>query len=284
MGILKTLVQVLIVFSILVVAFAFAFYILMSGEESPSHQTIGLSMLSVFVMMLGNIYYIENWVRPFVDPDPYTMHFSSLSFLILVAFIVLIAILLMNLLIGLAVGDIESVQRNARLRRLAMQVDIFTELERKLSQRFLEFVDKTETKHYPNMRCHRMAKFVNSLVHFEEEDSFDKKLEDPDVDHKVYMFDEFARQRKKIDKLQLALEKQFELVRLVVQKMEIKSEDDGVEDDDSDDEQSPHGWGPGNWRKSSNWQKTSIINFWKREVSAKKRSPDEIALRSSSPT
>lgn len=37
---------------------------------------------------------------------------------------VLMPILLMNLLIGLAVGDIESVRRNAQLKRLAMQVSI----------------------------------------------------------------------------------------------------------------------------------------------------------------
>lgn len=37
-------------------------------------------------------------------------------------FMVLMPILLMNLLIGLAVGDIESVRRNAQLKRLAMQV------------------------------------------------------------------------------------------------------------------------------------------------------------------
>lgn len=35
---------------------------------------------------------------------------------------ILMPILLMNLLIGLAVGDIESVRRNAQLKRLAMQV------------------------------------------------------------------------------------------------------------------------------------------------------------------
>ena len=35
---------------------------------------------------------------------------------------ILMPILLMNLLIGLAVGDIESVKRNAQLKRLAMQV------------------------------------------------------------------------------------------------------------------------------------------------------------------
>lgn len=36
---------------------------------------------------------------------------------------ILMPILLMNLLIGLAVGDIESVRRNAQLKRLAMQVN-----------------------------------------------------------------------------------------------------------------------------------------------------------------
>jgi len=44
------------------------------------------------------------------------------SFGILGIFMVFMPILLMNLLIGLAVGDIESVRRNAQLKRLAMQV------------------------------------------------------------------------------------------------------------------------------------------------------------------
>lgn len=56
----------------------------------------------------------------------------------------------MNLLIGLAVGDIESVRRNAQLKRLAMQVDLHTELERKLPQMWLERADKTELIEYPN--------------------------------------------------------------------------------------------------------------------------------------
>lgn len=63
---------------------------------------------------------------------------------------VLMPILLMNLLIGLAVGDIESVRRNAQLKRLAMQVVLHTELERKLPQIWLERVDKMELIEYPN--------------------------------------------------------------------------------------------------------------------------------------
>lgn len=65
-------------------------------------------------------------------------------------FMILMPILLMNLLIGLAVGDIESVRRNAQLKRLAMQVVLHTELERKLPRRWLEKVDKTELIEYPN--------------------------------------------------------------------------------------------------------------------------------------
>jgi transient receptor potential cation channel subfamily A member 1 len=50
----------------------------------------------------------------------------------------------------LAVGDIESVRRNAQLKRLAMQVVLHSELERKLPQIWLEKIDKTELIEYPN--------------------------------------------------------------------------------------------------------------------------------------
>lgn len=63
---------------------------------------------------------------------------------------ILMPILLMNLLIGLAVGDIESVRRNAQLKRLAMQVVLHTELERKLPQIWLEKINKNELIEYPN--------------------------------------------------------------------------------------------------------------------------------------
>lgn len=51
---------------------------------------------------------------------------------------VLMPILLMNLLIGLAVGDIESVRRNAQLKRLAMQVSEYNNLGRHFWKTFLK--------------------------------------------------------------------------------------------------------------------------------------------------
>ena len=62
--------------------------------------------------------------------------------------------------IGLAVGDIEAVQKNARLKRLAMQVQLHTEIERKLPQRILEWVDKKEWKEYVGGRIGAISKVI----------------------------------------------------------------------------------------------------------------------------
>ncbi|OQV14799.1 putative Transient receptor potential cation channel subfamily A member 1 [Hypsibius exemplaris] len=77
-------------------------------------------------------------------------------------FIITVSILLMNLLIGLAVGDIGNVQREATLRRIGMQVDLHTGLERRLPEWILKRVAFQEDKYYPNrpagfLRKHKTA-------------------------------------------------------------------------------------------------------------------------------
>jgi transient receptor potential cation channel subfamily A protein 1 len=69
--------------------------------------------------MMGGWDFNSIFVEPHHDgnlPYPY------LNFFFLVLFIILMPILFVNLLIGLAVGDIEMVLRDAKLKRLAMQV------------------------------------------------------------------------------------------------------------------------------------------------------------------
>lgn len=100
-----------------------------------------MSLLRTFTMMLGEIDFIGTYVQPyFREDDPYLhsaedngttsvlesnkhLPFPLPAFVMLGIFMILMPILLMNLLIGLAVGDIESVRRNAQLKRLAMQVN-----------------------------------------------------------------------------------------------------------------------------------------------------------------
>ncbi|MGH0139985.1 UNVERIFIED_CONTAM: hypothetical protein FKN15_070197 [Acipenser sinensis] len=52
--------------------------------------------------------------------------------------------------IGLAVGDIAEVQRNACLKRIAMQIDLHTNLEEKLPYWFMKRVDQVKVTVFPN--------------------------------------------------------------------------------------------------------------------------------------
>lgn len=84
-----------------------------------------MSLLRTFAMMLGEIDLLGTYVQPLYSSDQdRTIPYPVPVFLMLGVFMVLMPILLMNLLIGLAVGDIESVRRNAQLKRLAMQVSL----------------------------------------------------------------------------------------------------------------------------------------------------------------
>ena len=69
------------------------------------------------MMMLGELDYDHAYLDT-VDEQ----HFSNINLLILLLFAIIMPILLMNLLVGLAIGDLMQIQQNARLKRLAMQV------------------------------------------------------------------------------------------------------------------------------------------------------------------
>lgn len=119
-----------------------------------------MSLIRTFSMMLGEMDFVGMYVEPFHKSE---LPFAVPVFLILSLFMILMPILLMNLLIGLAVGDIESVRRNAQLKRLAMQVVLHTELERKLPAVWLEKVDKLELKEYPNDTKCKLG-FMDSML------------------------------------------------------------------------------------------------------------------------
>lgn len=233
--ILQTLIKVLMVFSILIIAFGLAFYILLSQITSApgnhhSFSTIPMSLIRTFSMMLGELDFVGTYVTPFYSGK---LPFPIPAFIILCLFMVLMPILLMNLLIGLAVGDIESVRRNAQLKRLAMQVVLHTELERKLPQMWLEKVDKTELIEYPNDTKLKLG-FLDSILRkwFCNPFTDDSKagLEMVLDSNEDFISMELDKQKRKLRDITVALDQQHQLLRLIVQKMEIKTEADDVDE------------------------------------------------------
>ncbi|EGW09908.1 Transient receptor potential cation channel subfamily A member 1 [Cricetulus griseus] len=136
-----------------------------------------LSLIQTFTMMLGDINYRDAFLEPLLKKE---LAYPILTFGQLILFTMFVPIVLMNLLIGLAVGDIAEVQKHASLKRSAMQVELHTNLEKKLPLWYLRKVDQKSTI---------VLKDLTSL-----------------------------------------LEKQHELIKLIIQKMEIISE---TEDEDN---------------------------------------------------
>lgn len=167
--------------------------------------------------MLGELDFIGTYVQPMHADE---LLFPVPAFLILGLFMILMPILLMNLLIGLAVGDIESVRRNAQLKRLAMQVVLHSELERKLPAVWLEKVDKLELKEYPNDTKCKLG-FMDSVLRkwfcnpFTDEGKagLDMVLDT----NEDFIINEIDKQKRKLREISLALEQQHQLLRLIVQ-------------------------------------------------------------------
>ncbi|XP_032152220.1 transient receptor potential cation channel subfamily A member 1 [Sapajus apella] len=218
--ILKTLLRSTVVFVFLLLAFGLSFYVLLNLQDAYSSPL--LSIIQTFSMMLGDINYRESFLEPYLRNE---LAYPVLSFAQLIFFTLFVPIVLMNLLIGLAVGDIAEVQKHASLKRIAMQVELHTSLEKKLPLWFLHKVDQKSTIVYPNKPRSGGILFHIFFFLF---CTGEIRQEIPNADTSLEM--EILKQKYRLKDLTFLLEKQHELIKLIIQKMEIISE---TEDEDN---------------------------------------------------
>ncbi|XP_039201373.1 transient receptor potential cation channel subfamily A member 1 [Crotalus tigris] len=219
--ILKTLIRIIVVFFFLMLAFGLSFHVLLGSQET--YGTPYLSVMQTFSMMLGDVNYREAFLEPMlVDKLP----FPFLSFLILILFSLLIPILLMNLLIGLAVGDIAEVQKFAAMKRIAMQINLHTNLEKKLPYWFLNRVDQQSMVIYPNR-----SRFGGVMSMFQYCFGWDNLASDAkNADAAIEL--ELLKQKYRLKDTANMVEKQHDLLKQIAKKMEVISV---VEDEDLND-------------------------------------------------
>ncbi len=140
----KTVVLVLFVTSFLLLAFAFSFYILAGNLSEFSH--VGYAFLSVFSFMLGELPY-----DMYVSQDATgSLSFGGLVLVFLLLLAILMSIALANLLIGLAVGDIERVKFNAILQRKDIEIEFFSQLDASIPKGTLIRFSQPSHTLYPN--------------------------------------------------------------------------------------------------------------------------------------
>ena len=85
----------------------------------PEFGDPGLSFVSVFDMALGGLNYVDRFVISDIKP------FRIDNLIIFTIFMVIVPISLMNLLIGVAVGDIDAIQSQAKMKLVTLRVRNF---------------------------------------------------------------------------------------------------------------------------------------------------------------
>ena len=139
-----TLIKVLLICIVFIIAFALSFYILLS--EQSLFSSIGNSFFITFSYLLGEIDY-NSYVGL---KEGRMLQYPILTFFFVLAAAVLLAVVVMNLLIGLAVGDIDKIRQNAIIKQRSDEVRIFTKLDNWLPLLFLRRFNVRFIKNYPN--------------------------------------------------------------------------------------------------------------------------------------
>ena len=119
----RTVFQVLTISLFLILAFALAFYVLI--DTDPSFSRLRYSLIRVFFFMLGE-FQQELLVSQDIEGE---LRYGGFVFLFLFTAAILLSIIMANLLIGLAVGDIEKIKKNASIERLEILILYFHQID-----------------------------------------------------------------------------------------------------------------------------------------------------------
>ncbi|XP_052340017.1 transient receptor potential cation channel subfamily A member 1-like isoform X2 [Oncorhynchus keta] len=170
-----------------------------------------------------------------------------LFFFLMLAFALVFHALMLNQ-IGLAVGDIAEVKRTAGLKRIAMQIELHTNLEEKMPYWLLKRVDQSFFTIYPNRKCSK-ASILNFWSQGETKEVQTRLMTNSSNSTSVEA--ELRRQKYRLKEISSVLEKQHDLMKLMIQKMEITSEAD-----EHDGPTEVKGY-----RQRSNWGKAKGSNW-----------------------
>ncbi|XP_068149170.1 transient receptor potential channel pyrexia [Drosophila tropicalis] len=113
----------------LLVAFGLSFAVLFN--DYPAFENITWSFLKSITMMSGELEYEDIFYGDYAVKFPITAHIIFLSFVLLVT------VILTNLMVGLAVSDIQGLQVSASLDRLVRQAELVSRLESLFFSRLL---------------------------------------------------------------------------------------------------------------------------------------------------
>ncbi|XP_055348321.1 transient receptor potential cation channel subfamily A member 1-like [Paramacrobiotus metropolitanus] len=259
--VMRTLIEAMCVFFVVVVAFSLTFTLLNPMKLLPddpafyerqhdndqlddiyftAYSTLQTSILRVSDQMIGDADVIVNFISPIQNK---LMLFPVSTYILGMLSMAIITMLVQALINGLTLGDIRKVRDTLILRRRAMQVDLHAEIEEKLPARLLSKWRKTNVFVYPNRLQSRFLKGVfryltNADIKIDKDDdkASDGTLNKQNVDweqNAVIIKAELMEQNTVTDSLTAKMEQQQELLRLIVMQLGITLENDAGSTEDA---------------------------------------------------
>ncbi|KAF5398674.1 hypothetical protein PHET_08441 [Paragonimus heterotremus] len=114
------------------------------GLQIKVYDSIGWALFQTLMMMVGEYDHTQLIVEPYLDGMSATIYIPELTFPFFAAFVFLVPITLMNLLIGLAVGDIDQVRRSATQKLISQRVYWLDSLERRCPMWLYQRINVTQ--------------------------------------------------------------------------------------------------------------------------------------------
>ena len=114
--VLRVLLRCLIIYSPALVAFSLSFHILMPDNEVFPDP--GTSFLKIFTMMLGEMEYFPIFAPNSEYTEAHGYSAIGSTQLVFVLFMIAVGIIIVNLLVGLTIGELDELRKRARAIRL----------------------------------------------------------------------------------------------------------------------------------------------------------------------
>jgi len=171
--------------------------------------------MKTFAMTLGELDYENDFVLPKTK-----QHYPEAVNIVFVLFSLAMPIILMNMLIGLAVGDIDKIQQKSVMARYVMQVELLLEIEESLPQWILRRVQVDKHEEFPNRKSKLSTKIYEKFIGFGKAESMGDDDGVPPA--MAQIIDKIFEQESKIEDIHEMLKEQSKILKAIGQREGIE--------------------------------------------------------------
>ncbi|XP_032230305.2 transient receptor potential cation channel subfamily A member 1 [Nematostella vectensis] len=148
-----TVARVFVLLFMFLLCFAFSFYVM--DFQQVLFYDIFHSLATTFVMLMGEVHYETIFLEKTTN--------AYIMYPLYMLFVICVPIIFLNLLIGLAVGDIASIQKIATLERYSAQVEQLHSIERIYPRFIVKRWQMRKYVEYPN-RTNTLARRIVDVI------------------------------------------------------------------------------------------------------------------------